>query len=237
MMTKDKLRQLSGDERLGQMRDSEYLGAEDIDDGTEPILTIAGLWYGSVTLQRGKENKDVLSFAEERVPGIYQVRPLIVNSTNRKTLRKLFGDAKASTLVGKQIQLYVDHNVRDPQDGGMTDGIRIRPYKPRPPKQEPVPPCADCEGEIIPAMGRDARWLAAYTQSTTAFRSVRNARRSARTQRPQPRRRRKSSRSHLKKLRPRLRRCRNGPSCGYAGELLFSGNEHGLYGLHTVQSL
>ena len=31
MMTKDKLRQLSGDERLGQMRDSEYLGAEDID--------------------------------------------------------------------------------------------------------------------------------------------------------------------------------------------------------------
>ena len=44
MMTKDKLRQLSGDERLGQMRDSEYLGAEDIDDGTEPILTIAGLW-------------------------------------------------------------------------------------------------------------------------------------------------------------------------------------------------
>lgn len=163
MMTKDKLRQLSGDERLGQMRESEYLGAEDIDDGIEPILTIAGLWYGSVTLQRGRENKDVLSFTEERVPGIYQVRPLIVNSTNRKTLRKLFGDAKASTLVGKQIQLYVDHNVRDPQDGGMTDGIRIRPYKPRVQKQEPVPPCADCKGEITPAFGKDARQLAAYT--------------------------------------------------------------------------
>ena len=43
MMTKDKLRQLTGDERLGQMRESEYLGAEDIDDGTEPVLTIAGL--------------------------------------------------------------------------------------------------------------------------------------------------------------------------------------------------
>ena len=100
MMTKDKLRQLTGDERLGQMRESEYLGAEDIDDGTEPVLTIAGLWYGSVTLQRGKENKDVLSFKEERVPGILQVRPLIVNSTNRKTLRKLFGDAKGKTLIG-----------------------------------------------------------------------------------------------------------------------------------------
>lgn len=163
MMTKDKLRQLTGDERLGQMRESEYLGAEDIDDGTDPVLTIAGLWYGSVTLQRGKENKDVLSFKEERVPGILQVRPLIVNSTNRKTLRKLFGDAKASTLVGKQIQLYVDHNVRDPQDGGLTDGIRIRPYKPRVQKQEPPPVCTDCGQEITQAMGKDARWLSAYT--------------------------------------------------------------------------
>ena len=131
MMTKDRLRQLTGDERLGQMRESEYLGAEDIDDGVEPVLTIAGLWYGSVTLQRGKENKDVLSFT--------------------------------STLVGKQIQLFVDHNVRDPQDGGMTDGIRIRPYKPRVQKQEPVPPCTDCGQEITPAMGKDARWLAGYT--------------------------------------------------------------------------
>ena len=163
MMTKDKLRQLTGDERLGQMRESEYLGAEDIDDDTEPVLTIAGLWYGSVTLQRGKENKDVLSFKEERVPGILQVRPLSVNSTNRKTLRKLFGDAKASTLVGKQIQLYVDHNVRDPQDGGMTDGIRIRPYSPRVQKQEPVPPSADCGNPIEAAMGKNAHWLAAYT--------------------------------------------------------------------------
>lgn len=163
MMTKDKLRQLTGDERLGQMRDSEYLGAEDIDDGVEPVLTIAGLWYGQVTLQRGKENKDVLSFREERVPGIMQVRPLIINSTNRKTLRKLFGDAKASTLVGKQIQLYIDHNVRDPQDGGITDGIRIRPFKPRVQKQEPIPPCTDCGNPIEPAMGKDARWLADYT--------------------------------------------------------------------------
>lgn len=164
MMTKDKLRQLTGDERLGQERDSEYLGAEDIDDNVEPVLTIAGLWNGMVTLQRGKEKKDVLSFAEERVPGIMQVRPLIVNSTNRKTLRKLYGDVKASTLVGKKIQLYIDHKVRDPQDGGYTDGIRIRQHVPRVvPTEPPVPPCADCGQEIKPSMGKDSRWLAAYT--------------------------------------------------------------------------
>lgn len=163
MMTKDKLRPLSGDERLGQERESEYLGAEDIDDDVEPVLTIAGLWNGMVTLQRGKEKKDVISFVEERVPGIMQVRPLIVNSTNRKTLRKLYGDAKASTLVGKKIQLYIDHKVRDPQDGGLTDGIRIRPHKPRVQEPPPVPPCSDCGQEIISAMGKPAAWVAAYT--------------------------------------------------------------------------
>lgn len=163
MMTKDKLRQLTGDERLGQMRESEYLGAEDIDDGVEPVLTISGLWNGMVTLQRGKENKDVLSFTEERVPGIMQVRPMIVNSTNRKVLRKLYGDAKASTLTGKQIQIYIDHKVRDPQDGGLTDGIRIRPFKPRGQQRPPVPPCTDCGNRIQPAMGKSADWLAVYT--------------------------------------------------------------------------
>lgn len=163
MMPKDKLRQLTGDERLGQMRESEYLGAEDIEDGVEPVLTISGLWNGMVTLQRGKENKDVLTFAEERIPGITQVRPMIINSTNRKVLRKLFGDAKASTLVGKQIQLYVDHKVRDPQDGGFTDGIRIRAHKPRVQQRQPIPPCTDCGHPIQPAIGKPADWLAAYT--------------------------------------------------------------------------
>lgn len=161
MMPKDKLKQLTGDERLGMTRESEYLGAEDIDDNTEPVLTIAGLWNGMVTLQRGKENKDVLTFSEEKVPGIGQVRPLIVNSTNRKVLRKLFGDAKASTLVGRQIQLYIDHKVRDPQDGGYTDGIRIRPFKPKP--KQPVPNCSDCGGTIEPAHGKTAEWMAQYT--------------------------------------------------------------------------
>lgn len=162
MTIKDNLKQLIGDERLGQTRESEYLGAEDIDDNTEPVLTIAGLWNGMVTLQRGKENKDVLTFAEERVPGIMQVRPLIVNSTNRKVLRKLFGDTKASTLVGKQIQLYIDHKVRDPQDGGFTDGIRVRPFRPR--ARQQIPLCSDCEGTIKPAHGKSAEWMFEYTQ-------------------------------------------------------------------------
>lgn len=70
MMTKDKLRQLSGDERLGQMRDSEYLGAEDIDDGTEPILTIAGLWYSAFTVNGAST---ALAVAAGKVPVLGEV--------------------------------------------------------------------------------------------------------------------------------------------------------------------
>ena len=101
------MKPMSGKERLGAFRDSEYLGAEDIEPGTEPVLTIKNLYNGFITLARGKERHDVISFVEESVPGmINQVRPLVVNSTNRKTLRKLFKGVSADVLVGKRIQLY-----------------------------------------------------------------------------------------------------------------------------------
>ena len=142
------MKPLQPGERLGQNRDSEYLGAEDIDPGTEPVLTIAALFSGLVTLQRGKEQKDVIAFQEDSVPGLRNVRPLIVNATNRKTLRKLFGNVSVETLVGQRIQLYVDHNVRDPSSGERIDGIRVRPRKPAEPRQIL---CSDCGKPIQPS--------------------------------------------------------------------------------------
>lgn len=143
---------LKGKERLGANRDSEYLGAEDIEPNTEPILTIAALYNGMITLARGKERHDVVAFKEERVPGsINQVRPLVLNATNRKTLRKIYKSVTAENLEGKQIQLYLEHNVRDPSTGDKVDGIRIRPRIPEVKRAEPVK-CADC-GKIITAVG------------------------------------------------------------------------------------
>ena len=142
---------LSGKKRLGANRDSEYLGAEDIDPGVEPILTIAHIYNAKVTLQRGKEQKDVITFREDRVKGINNVRPLIVNATNRKTLRKLFKAVDAETLEGKQIQLYLDHNVRDPSTGDKVDGIRIKPRVPSAPRNEPLI-CSDC-GQPVTGVG------------------------------------------------------------------------------------
>lgn len=165
-MIPDELKRLTpmkGKERLGAHRDSEYLGAEDIDPDTEPVVTIANLYYGKVTLQRGKEEKDVITFVEESVPGINRVRPLIVNSTNRQALKRLYKKVDAETLCGKKIQLYIDHNVRDPQNGGITDGIRIRAKVPNLP---PAPEfkCTDCGKVLEPFGNMNARALADYTR-------------------------------------------------------------------------
>lgn len=146
-----RMKPLTGKERLGANRDSEYLGADDIDPGTEPILTIKAIYNGMVTLQRGKENKDVIVFAEESVPGIKTVRPLIVNATNRKTLRKIYKSVTAEALQGKKIQLYIDHNVRDPSSGDKIDGIRIKPRIPSPPRTEPII-CESC-GKHVEGVG------------------------------------------------------------------------------------
>lgn len=146
MITKDleHLRPLRGDEPLP--RDSEYLGADDIDQKIEPVLTIKNLYRGKVTLSRGKEVKNVLTFVEENVPGIAgEVRPLIVNSTNRQTLKKLYGQVTANALEGKKIQLYIEHGVRNPSNGELTDGIRIRDKKPSANgKTTAEIKCADC---------------------------------------------------------------------------------------------
>lgn len=148
-----RMKPLTGNERLGANRDSEYMGAEDIDPDTEPVLTIKNIYNGEVTLSRGKENKDFIVFAENTVPGIKNVRPLIINSTNRKTLRKLFKAVTATALEGKRIQLYLEHNVRDPSTGDKVDGIRIRNRIPTAQAQKAeLILCADC-GQQITAVG------------------------------------------------------------------------------------
>lgn len=144
------MKPMTGKDRLGAERDSEYMGVEDLEPGTEPVVTIQALYHGMITLSRGKEKHDVIAFAEESIPGsIKQVRPLVVNATNRKTLRKLYRNVTAETLVGKKIKLYIDPTVRNPSTGEKDGGIRIRDYVPKDTQAAPkVYKCAKCGKEI-----------------------------------------------------------------------------------------
>ena len=165
MITKElqKMKPLRGDEKFE--RDSEYMGADDIDNGVEPVLTIKNLYRGKVTLQRGPEVKNVLTFVEESVPGISEVRPLIVNSTNRQALKKMYGQVTANALEGKQIQLYIEHGVRNPAKNELVDGIRIRDRKPSTAgKAAAAPKCSVCGKEITGISGISAADVAKKTK-------------------------------------------------------------------------
>lgn len=163
MITKDleHMRPLTGNEPLP--RDSEYMGADDLDSTVEPVLTIKHLYRGKVTLSRGKEVKNVIVFAEEKAAGIIgEVRPMIVNATNRQMLKKLYKQVTAAALEGKKIQLYIEHNVRNPSNGEMTDGIRIRDFIPKDGAKAPAAPkCAACGKEITGLAGYTAEQIAA----------------------------------------------------------------------------
>ena len=165
MITKDleHLKPLKGDEPLP--RDSEYLGADDLDMAIEPVLTIKNLYRGKVTLSRGKEVKNVLTFVEESVPGIAgEVRPMILNSTNRQTLKKLYKAVTANALEGKKIQLFIEHGVRNPSNGELTDGIRIRDFAPKAGKTAKVFKCSVCGKDIAGVSGLTAEQVARMTK-------------------------------------------------------------------------
>lgn len=160
------LERITGDVSIKRYFDTDYIGAYSLDDRAEPILTIDSLWYGDLTLGGGrKEAHVVIEFREKKVPGVDEVKPLILNATNRKTLKKLFGDDSAKVLEGKRIQLYIDPKVRDPQDGGFTEGLRIRPFMPALPKNEPIS-CARCKKAVSGYGKMDARQMAEYTRQS-----------------------------------------------------------------------
>lgn len=118
----DKLDRVTGTDSLRKFFDSPYMGAYSISDGIEPVVTIKEVLQGKITLDGGRKEEHVLlNFAERSVPGMTEVKPLVLNATNQKTLEKLYGKG-ADTLIGKKIQFYIDPAVK--AIGGGTRNLR-----------------------------------------------------------------------------------------------------------------
>lgn len=136
--------------------DPNYIGEADFAEGEEKVLTVAYVNASeTVTTAEGKSQKAVLHWKEPNN------KPMILNVARSKAIEKVTGSPYFEDWVGQQLQLYIQKGIK--AFGDVVNAVRVRPYKPRIQTAAPIPPCTDCKGEIKPAMGKDARWMVAYT--------------------------------------------------------------------------
>lgn len=128
---------LTGDYR--KYMDKNYLGAWDVPDGADLVLTIDHAEQNEVQNKQGKDIKLTIHFKEDE-------KPMILNKTNSESISKAVGSKKVEDWAGKPISIYVA-NVS--AFGGTTDALRVRDYPPKVTKAV----CADCGKEIKEADG------------------------------------------------------------------------------------
>lgn len=137
--------------------DPNFIGEADFRDGEEKVLTIDRINQAeTVETAEGRSKKAVVHWKESGN------KPMILNVARSKNIEKVAGSVYLEDWPGTAVQLYIDHNIR--AFGEVVSAVRVRPFKPRVQQTAPVPPCSDCGGEITPAMGKEARWIAAYTK-------------------------------------------------------------------------
>lgn len=136
--------------------DPNFIGEGDFQEGEEKVLTIDHINAAeTVTTAEGKSKKAVIHWKE---PGH---KPMILNVARSKSIEKVAGSGYFEDWPGVQVQLYIEHGIK--AFGEVVSAVRVRPFKPRIKAAAPIPTCTDCGGEIAPAMGKTAAWLAAYT--------------------------------------------------------------------------
>lgn len=102
---------------------SDHLGQADLEDfiesGSNLIFNIHHVNQEMNAKVAGKKiNANIAYFNE-------QIKPLVLNATNSKTLRQLTGSSFVEDWQNVPVQLYIDHNVK--MKGDVVGGVRISP--------------------------------------------------------------------------------------------------------------
>lgn len=124
-----------------RLQNKDYLGEHDFESGEEKIVTIASIDTGEVMGDGGlKSTKPIMRFLED-------VKPLIVNTTNFKTMQRLFHSKYIEDWLGKQIALYGDPSVKFGRE--VVGGVRVK--KELPVIKETL--CSEC-GQAVTGAGK-----------------------------------------------------------------------------------
>ena len=133
-----------------KLMNPDYLGSYALEPGQDLIVTIKSVCNEEVTGSDGK--KDICSV----IHFVENVKPMILNATNNKTIAKLFKTPYIEEWAGRKIQIYIE---KVKAFGEIWDALRIRPYLPV--EKELV--CADCGKQIEGFGGKSAEVIAKYT--------------------------------------------------------------------------
>jgi hypothetical protein len=101
----------------------DYIGAYAFQPKEEKIVTIKSVAQETITGANGQKDECmVVRFAEK------DIKPLICNVTNAKTIEKVVGSGYIEDWQGQKIQLYV---TEVSAFGSTVDAVRIRPKAPK----------------------------------------------------------------------------------------------------------
>lgn len=129
----------------------DYLGSYAFQPGEEKVVTIKEVKREIVQNQQGKEECTVAHFVED-------VKPLILNTTNCKTISKVWGSPYIEDWANRRIALKVK---KISAFGEMVDAVRVSAERPM--EEEYI--CEICGKPITPGAGRTAATIATATKN------------------------------------------------------------------------
>ncbi|MEY0695071.1 hypothetical protein AB7378_15050 [Providencia rettgeri] len=115
--------------------DSPYLSSADIVDRVD--LTIARVVLEGDKTKKTKDLFNTAYFAEKELRPGEVLKPMILNATNSKMLRRLTGSPFIEDWCNQRVTVYVDTNVKFGRE--VMEGLRISPNAPRALVQELTP--------------------------------------------------------------------------------------------------
>jgi len=138
-----------------KLQNPDYLGSYALDPGKDLIVTIQYVRAETVTGPDNRKDECAVVHFVER-----DIKPMVLNVTNSKTIAKLTGSPLIEDWAGQKIQIFVD---KVKAFGDIVEALRIRATAPKV-QSATVPPCSEC-GEKIGAIDgkRDAMYMANYT--------------------------------------------------------------------------
>lgn len=111
---------------------SDHLGVADLEDlveiGTRLVFTIAKVSQEYNVMVAGRKGNFNIAYFQE------DIKPLVLNATNSKTMKKLTGSAFVEDWVNMPVELYIDQNAK--LKGEVVGGVRISPNKAKVEKSE-----------------------------------------------------------------------------------------------------